>query len=41
MLFNYSIYVTNAPPRGNNTNSENRFVLFFAVDYFGIIVERK
>lgn len=30
-----------SPPLGNNTNSENGFVLFFAVDYFGIIVERK
>ena len=29
-----------SPPLGNNTNSENGFVLFFAVDYFGIIVER-
>lgn len=29
------------PPLGNNTNPENGFVLFFAVDYFGIIVERK
>ena len=30
-----------SPPLVNNTNSENGFVLFFAVDYFGIIVERK
>jgi hypothetical protein len=30
-----------APPLVNNTNSENGFVLFFAIDYFGIIVERK
>ena len=29
-----SIYVTNAPPLGNNTNSENEFVLFFAADCF-------
>ena len=28
------------PPLANNTNSENGFVLFFAVDYFCIIVER-
>lgn len=33
--------VAPVPPLVNNTNSENGFVLFFAVDYFGIIVERK
>ena len=31
---------TLSPPLGNNTNSENGFVLFFAADFFGIIVER-
>ena len=36
-----SIYVTHAPPLGNNTNSENGFVLFFSVDYFGIVAKRK
>ena len=36
-----TIYVTNAPPLVNNTNSENEFVLFFAVDYFGIVAKRK
>ena len=41
MLFNYSIYVTNAPPLGNNTNSENGFVLFFTIDYLGIVTKRK
>ena len=29
-----------SPPLVNNTNSENGFVLFFAADFFGIIVER-
>ena len=33
--------IPHLPPLGNNKNSENWFVLFFAVDYFGIIVERK
>ena len=32
--------VTLSPPLVNNTNSENGFVLFFAADFFGIIVER-
>lgn len=34
---NYSIYVTNAPPDGNNTNTEinSGFVLFFSNEYFG------
>lgn len=36
-----SYKLANFPPLGNNTNSENGFVLFFAVDYFGIIVKRK
>ena len=31
---------TLSPPLVNNTNSENGFVLFFAADFFGIIVER-
>ena len=35
-----SLRIPPSPPLGNNTNSENGFVLFFAVDYFGIIVER-
>ena len=37
----YSIYVTNAPPDGNNTNTETKtgFVLFFSNDYFGIKVK--
>ena len=30
-----------SPPLGNNTNSENEFVLFFSVDYFGIVAKRK
>ena len=29
-----SIYVTNAPPLGNNTNLDFGFVLFFAADCF-------
>ena len=33
--------IPHLPPLVNNTNSENGFVLFFAVDYLGIIVERK
>ena len=34
-----SIYVTNAPPLGNNTNPDDKleFVLFFSNEYFGII----
>ena len=32
---------TLSPPLGNNTNSENEFVLFFSVDYFGIVAKRK
>ena len=38
----YSIYVTNAPPKGNNTNteSEKEFVLFFFNDFFGIKVQK-
>ena len=34
----YSIYVTNAPPLGNNTNPNEKleFVLFFSNEYFGI-----
>lgn len=40
-IFENSIYVTNTPPLGNNTNSENEFVLFFSVDYFGIVAKRK
>ena len=37
-----SIYVTNAPPQGNNTNTEDNseFVLFFYNDYFGVKVSR-
>lgn len=37
----YSIYVTNAPPLGNNTNPETKteFVLFFSDEYFGIKVD--
>lgn len=35
-----SLRIPRLPPLVNNTNSENGFVLFFAVDYFGIIVER-
>ena len=39
MLFNYSIYVTNAPPSEKNTNTETKsgFVLFFSNEYFDII----
>lgn len=37
---NNSIYVTQAPPLVNNTNLDLGFVLFFAADFFGIIVER-
>jgi len=38
---NYSIFVTNAPPIVNNTNTETKsgFVLFFYNEYFGIKVE--
>ena len=32
--------LSSPPPLVNNTNSENGFVLFFAADFFGIIVER-
>ena len=37
----YSIYVTNAPPLGNNTNPDDKleFVLFFSNEYFGIKVD--
>ena len=37
----YSIYVTNAPPLGNNTNPDDKleFVLFFSDEYFGIKVD--
>ena len=30
-----------SPPSVNNTNSENGFVLFFAIDYLGIVTKRK
>ncbi len=35
MKNNYSIYVTNAPPLGNNTNPDDKleFVLFFSNEY--------
>ena len=41
MLFNYSIYVTNAPPIVNNTNPDDKleFVFFFSTEYFGIKVD--
>ena len=37
----YSIYVANAPPLVNNTNTENNseFVFFFSNEYFGIKVD--
>ena len=40
-VINYSIYVTNAPPLGNNTNPDDKleFVLFFSNEYFGIKVD--
>ena len=31
-----SLPIPPLPPLGNNTNSENEFVLFFSVDYFGL-----
>lgn len=34
------VRIPSLPPLGNNTNLDFGFVLFFAVDYFGIIVER-
>ena len=42
MLFNYSIYVTNAPPLGNNTNTKTKseFVFFFFYGYIGIVKKR-
>ena len=37
----FSIYVTKAPPLGNNTNPDDKleFVLFFSNEYFGIKVD--
>ena len=37
----YSIYVTNAPSLGNNTNPDDKleFVLFFYSEYFGIKID--
>ncbi len=29
------------PPQWNNTNTEKAFVLFFSIDYFGLILPRK
>ena len=34
------VQIPPSPPLVNNTNSENGFVLFFAADFFGVIVER-
>ena len=36
-----SLRIPPPPPSGNNTNPRNGFVLFFAVDYFGVALHLK
>ena len=40
VVLSHSLRIPPSPPLANNTNLDFGFVLFFAVDYFGIIVER-